>query len=50
MRPYTSLAQKSNMRVEAFQTEDVYVPPSTGTFARDHLEPSSTRDATKRTL
>ena len=49
MRPYTSLAQKSNVCVEAFKTEDIYVPPSRGTNAGDHLEPISTRDATKRT-
>ena len=26
------------------------VPPSIGTFARDHLEPIITRDATNRTV
>ena len=50
MRPYTSIAQNSSMRVEAFQTDDVYVPPSTGTFARNLLEPFSMRDATTRTI
>ena len=39
MRPYTSLAQKYNMRVKAFQTEHTYVPSTTGTFARDDPEP-----------
>ena len=38
------------MRVEAFQTDDMYVPPSTGTFARNYPEPISTREATKRTI
>ena len=28
----------------------MYVPPSRGTFARDHLEPISSWDATKRTI
>ena len=50
MRPYKSFAQKSDIRVEAFQTDDMYVPLSTGTFARNHPEPNSIRDATKRTI
>ena len=51
MRPYTSLAQKYHMRVKAFKTNDMYVPPSTGMFARDNLDkPSSTQNATKRAL
>ena len=50
MKPYKSFARKSNMRVEAFQTDNMYVPPSMGTFARNHLEPISTREATKRTI
>ena len=50
MRPYESLASKQNMRVKTFQTEDIHVPPSTGIFARDHVEPISTRDATKCTI
>jgi hypothetical protein len=41
-RPYTHLAQKTNMRIEVFQTGSMYVPPSSSTFARDHLEPIST--------
>ena len=50
MRPYTSFDKKSNIRVKAFQTNDMYVPPNTGTFARNHPEPISTREATKRTI
>ena len=50
MRPYTSIARKSNMRVKAFQTDDTYRPLSTGTFARNHPEPISTWDATKCTI
>ena len=50
MRPYTSLAQESNMRVKAFQTEDVYVLPNRGTFTRSHLEPISTWEVTKYTI
>ena len=50
MRPYKSVARKSNMRVKASQTDDTYVLPSTGTFARIHPEPISPRDATKRTI
>ena len=50
MRPYKSFDKKYNMRVEAFQTNDMYVPPNTGTFARNHPEPISTREATKRTI
>ena len=38
------------MRFEAFQMNDMYVPPNTGTFARNHLEPISTREATQRTI
>ena len=50
VRPYTSLAQKSNICVEAFQTGNMYVPSSTGTFARNHSEVIIIRDATKRTI
>ena len=50
MRPYKSLAQKSNMRVKAFQTDNMYVTPCAGTFARNHPEPISTREATKCTI
>ena len=35
------------MCVEAFQAEDMYEPPSTGVFARNHPEPISTWDTTK---
>ena len=42
-KSYTSPAQKANIRVEAFQAEDMYVPPSTHTFTRNHLEPISTQ-------
>ena len=38
------------MRVKVFQMDDMYVPTSTGTFARNRLEPISTQDATKRTI
>ena len=38
------------MRVEAFQTNDMYVPQSTGTFTRNYLEHISTWDATKHTI
>ena len=38
------------MCVEAFQQDDMYVPPITGTFARNHPEPISTKEATKRTI
>ena len=38
------------MCVNTFQTEDMYVPHSTGKLARDHLEPISTRDDTKRII
>ena len=47
MKPYKIVAQRSNMRMEAFQADNMYVPPSTGTFARN---PISMRDATKRTI
>ena len=50
MRPYKSLARKTNMRNKVVQTNDVEVPQNTSTFARDHLEPISTREATKRTI
>ena len=51
MRPYKSLAQKSNLSGKAFQiTPNMYVPNSPSTFARDHLEPIGTREATKRTI
>ena len=45
-RPYTNIAQKSNMCVKAFQTNTIYGPPSTGMFTRNHPEPISTRNAT----
>ena len=38
------------MCVKAFQTDNMYVLPSTGTLTRNHTEPISTRDGTKRTL
>ena len=50
MRPYTNLANESNMWVKTFNTDDMYVPPSTGTFTRNHPEPISTKEATKRTI
>ena len=50
IRPYKIFARKSNMHVKAFQTDNMYVPPSTGTFTRNHPEPTSTREATKRTI
>ena len=50
MRPYNSFGQKYNMRVKAFQIYNMYVPPSTGTFTRNHPEPISTRKATKHTI
>ena len=50
MRPYTSLARRSNMRVEVLQPNNMYAPPSTGTFSRDHLERISIRKAIKRTI
>ena len=50
MRPYTSLAQKTNMRGEAFQTDDMDVPTSTNMFAGDNLEHNSTLEANKLTI
>ena len=47
MKPSTSLAQESNMRVEAFGTEYMCVPLSTGTFARGHIELIRTWGGTK---
>ena len=38
------------MRVEAFQTDNMYVPPSTDTFARNHPDSISTKESTKRTI
>ena len=43
MRPYKRLARKGNICVEPFQTDNTYVPNSTGTFTRDHIEPISTQ-------
>ena len=42
------VSKKTNSK--AFQTDNVYVPPSTVTFTRNHPEPTSTREATKRTI
>ena len=50
MRPYTSIARNPKMCVEAFQTDTIYAPPSTGKFVRNYPEPISIRDATKRTI
>ena len=38
------------MRVKIFQTDAMYVPQSTGMFARNHLEPNSTKEGTKSTI
>ena len=38
------------MRVKAIQADNTYLPNGTSTFARDHLEPISTGEATKRTM
>ena len=54
VRPLSSLGVKFNMCIKALQTDNMCVPPGTCTsttrFARDHLEPISTREATKRMI
>jgi hypothetical protein len=51
MIPYKHLHKKKfTMLHGAFRTHVMEVPQTPNTFARDHLEPISTREATKRTI
>jgi hypothetical protein len=53
-RPLSNFGLKSNMCIEAFKTDKMYVPSGTNigttSFTRDHLKPINTREATTRTV